>query len=375
MCQVIHSGIGLWYPQIQFTFRYYDPATNTHIFKSTNVTNFKPAPTAPSPSGSKISYDRRSCKSDQFSILLDPARPDTYHISGKHDGGVELVFTVTRLPNVPGWKLGTGPQGGFTYFGLPTGSKPGSGPKPDSSGGADGYMVHRFWPRCSLTGFIKLPNQESVSLESGRAMFVHAIQGMRPNLIASRWNFCNFQSLPPANGEPDPGVSLTMMEFTTVPGSYYGPAQTITIGSVVANDKLVAVVGSPGAKAVHEGPLTHDPETGYHAPAGLGFEWKGLAIGSSEVMTGAELKLDLQPVTSAGGYTTKGLIEKVDVMAHIPYLVKKLVAAVAGARPYIYTWMNRVEANVEFPSGEGDGTKKITVDGYVFNESTFISDI
>lgn len=371
MCQVIHSAVGLWYPQIQFTFRYHDPETKTHVWKSTNVTNFKVSP--PSNSKPKVNYDRRSCKSDQFSILLDPSQPTTYHVNGKHDNNVSLDFSVTQLSGVPGWKLGHDAQGGFTYFGNFNGKKPTSGNKPDTTAGSDGYVVHRFWPRCSLTGEINIDGQR-IQLATGRAIFIHAVQGMRPNLIASRWNFCNFQSVPTEGQEEDQGVSLITMEFTTVPGSYYGPAQTITVGSVTVGDKLVTVVGSPGAQATHEGPFMLDPDTGYQAPAGLSFGWKGPMIeGEGELKAGVKLDLKSSSTTT---YETKGLIEKVDVMAQIPYLIKKFVATVAGARPYIYTWHNPAQATIEIPSStEASGSKTITVDGYMFNEATFVSDL
>ncbi|OAV94266.1 hypothetical protein PTTG_07431 [Puccinia triticina 1-1 BBBD Race 1] len=399
MCQVIHSAIGLWYPQIQFTFRFVDQASGVHHWKSTNVTSFK---TPPAPSGSSsVKYDRRSCKADQFSILLDPAQPDRYTVTGKHDDSVQVQFSVTRMADVPGWKLGHDARGGLTYFGRLASKEPSKG-GPDYGAGGDGYLVHRFWPRCSVSGRLVV-NGQTVELEGSRAIFVHAIQGMRPNLIASRWNFCNFQSVRPLDSsaggaeETDPGVSLTLMEFTTVPGSY-GPPQTISIGSIVVGDKLVGLCCSPNpselvdSQTVHQAPLLHDLDTGYQAPSAIKFQWLAPVLNSSAsapTSAAAELVLDLQAkrLSDKESYVTKGLIEKVDVMAQIPYLVKKVISAVAGARPYIYTWLNPVSAtitlpNAALPSGLAIKTEpadadssKFVVHGHLFNEATFISDL
>jgi len=405
MCQVIHSAIGLWYPQIQFTFRFVDQEAGVHHWKSTNVTNFKTPP--PSSGSSSTKYDRRSCKADQFSILLDPAQPDRYTVTGKHDDSVHIEFSVTRMENVPGWKLGHDARGGLTYFGR-LGSKEPSKSGPDYGAGSDGYLVHRFWPRCSVSGRLVLEGR-TVELDGSRAIFVHAIQGMRPNLIASRWNFCNFQSVrSPHNpdsaegaGDTDPGVSLTLMEFTTVPGSY-GVAQTISIGSIVVGDKLVGISCSPNpsdlvhAKTAHEAPFLHDLDTGYQVPSSIKYEWLAPVLSSDDSSVSpttqsvtAELVLDLEAkkLSERESYVSKGLIEKVDVMAQIPYLVKKVISAVAGARPYIYTWLNPVTANISLPNAavsagmtmkpeSADGeTSKFTIHGHLFNEATFISDL
>jgi len=70
-------------------------------------------------------------------------------------------------------------------------------------------------------------------------MFVHAIQGMRPNLVASRWEFCPLSK--PAHG----GVSAVQMEFTTTnaygrkgAGSGY---VSVNVGGLVIGGKLATV--------------------------------------------------------------------------------------------------------------------------------------
>jgi hypothetical protein len=357
----------MWYPQIQFTFRYYDPSQTPakSIWKSVNVTNFVTPP---------AKLDKRSSKSDQFTITLDSAKPDTYVIQGSYEKDVSVSITFDRAPGVPGFKLGAGPRGGITYFGPLKNAS--SSSSVDTTSGTDGFVAHRFWPHANVGGIVRLGDQV-VDLQDSRGIFIHAIQGMRPNLVASRWNFAHFQS------SSDPaGTSLTTMEFTTT-GSH--GFKTVTVGCIVVDGELVAVSAGNGkeedqergVKVTHED-VVLDPETGYKAPGGITFRINGRKDDKSAK---AVLKLNLKDAPAGGTYQTRGLIEKVDVLAQIPYLVKKVVNVVAGTKPYIYTvsrasfsrfvgvdlilsqWSNKAQAEIVAPDGE-----KRNVDGYVFNE-------
>lgn len=321
------DGGRLWAVQIQFTFGLYDLSTGKPIrnWKSVNVSGFKCPPPASSSKGATL--DKRSIKSDQFTITVDPAKPDTYLIEGQYDADLAVSLEVTRLPGVPGWKLGSGPRGGMTYFGA---KKPASTPasnEPDRAGGADGYAIHRFWPRCSAKGIIRQGGQIVDVPEGSRGVFIHAVQGMRPNLVASRWNFADFQSL-------DEGVSLIMMEFTTT--SAYG-AKKVTLGSVVVDDKLVAVTYGPAEGVAHR-ETRLDKETGYKVPKQVVFSWSGPAIEAPKETVTATLTLDVpeDPANvDASGFSSQNLIAKVSVLAEIPFLVRKVIS-MAGTNPYIY---------------------------------------
>lgn len=292
------------------------------------------------PPSSKATLDKRSCKSDQFTITVDPAFPHRYTIEGKYDDEAQISIVYERLAE--GWKLGAGPQGGMTYFGKLATEGIAKGAHPDVASGGDGYAIHRFWPRCAVTGIVRL-GQDVIDLGGSRGVFIHAIQGMRPNVLAAKWNFANFQS-PESDGK---GIALTMMEFTTTPA--YG-SQTINVGSIVVGDKLVAITcGGTGAEegsgAEHLDPVL-DVETDYAAPGKIVYSWHGPVL----LEDGTELKsvagapiakatLEIELLTSAKGepYETKGLVEKVDVLGQVPYLVKKFVNYAAGTKPYIYT--------------------------------------
>jgi hypothetical protein len=273
--------------------------------------------------------DKRSSKADQFSIThkSNPGsdEPETYVVRANLGDDFQISLEVSRPASVPGFKVGKGPKGGFSYFG------------PDLAN-PEGYVVHRFWPWNTTKGMIILKGRAIEVKAPG--MFVHAIQGMRPNLVASRWNFAHFQS--PAHG----GVSAIQMEFTTIDA--YGKKGagsgfvTVNVGSLVLGGKLAAVTAEtryPGepqpegaevvSRAAHSRTAT-DPDTGYAAPTELTFNWTAPAIGADGKVD-ATLQLDLGPPNQY-----KGLVEKVDVLAEIPYVIKTMVNYVAGTKPYIY---------------------------------------
>ncbi len=171
-------------------------------------------------------------------------------------------------------------------------------------------------------------------------MFVHAIQGMRPDLVASRWGFANFQS------DEHGGVSAIQMEFTTTDAyGKYGSKSggvAVNVGSLVVGGKLVCVTGStkwakaesPAANVVCR--ATHSKlaldDTGYEKPGEILFEWAGPSVLPGESGNySAKLSVDLGDVENP-----KGLIEKVDVLGEIPYVLKVTVNYVAGTKPFIY---------------------------------------
>jgi hypothetical protein len=352
-CQLIHSSVGIWYPTVQFTCKITDPATNTSVWKSINVTNFAPG------------TDRRSAKADEFSFTFngsksDPDYPESYTILARPTPDLQISLEISRPASVPGWKVGKGDQGGYSQFG------------PDSSN-PEGYVIHRFWPRYKASGHVVLSGK-AMPVE-GRGMFVHAIQGMRPNLVAASWNFAHFQS------NDLGGVSAIQMEFTTT--NDYGKkgagsgGVSVNIGSLVVGEKLVTVTAEtkyPDEPREAEAPVkcrvTHlkpvlDPETGYQKPSEIQYEWAGPSLIADKPGTyQALLDIDLGDVEHP-----KGLIDKVDVLAEIPKVLKMAVNYVAGTKPYIYQWINPATLTVT----EAGSDNPVEAHGFLYNEATFIS--
>lgn len=287
-----------------------------------NVTNFVTPPPG---------LDKRSSKADEYSITYKSKPgtefPESYTVTANLDNDLQITLDLSRPASVPGFKVGKGPKGGFSYFG------------PDTEN-AEGYVVHRFWPRFLASGLL-VHKGHAITIKAP-GMFVHAIQGMRPNLVAARWNFAHFQS--DAHG----GVSAIQMEFTTTDA--YGRKGagsgfvTVNVGSLVLGGKLAAVTAetkwpdeeqaeSAGvmSRAVHS-KKAHDSDTSYDAPTELVFRWAAPSI-----VPGAAGPLDATLTLDVGTPDAyKGLIEKVDVLAEIPYVIKTMVNYVAGTKPYIY---------------------------------------
>ena len=318
----------MWYPTVQLTCKIWDPKAQEKSWKSINVSNFV---TPPPPTSSK-SFDKRSSKSDSFSIIHaatpnDLRYAESYTISANVDNDLQIALVVSRPATIAGFKLGSGSKGGFSYFGT-------------DEANPEGYVVHRFWPRTHCTGHII---HEGRAIETnGTGMFVHAIQGMRPNLIAASWNFADFQS------DELGGTSAIQMEFKTIDA--YGRkgagsgGVVVNIGSIVIGEKLVAVTGE--TRWPDEAPLeettvksrtehlaaTIDPETGYEQPGEIKYTWRGGSIVASAPGT-VDANLTVALGTPA---QPRGLIEKVDVLAEIPYVIKAFVNYVAGTKPYVY---------------------------------------
>jgi len=74
-----------------------------------------------------------------------------------------------------------------------------------------------------------------------------------------------------------------------------------------------------------------DAFTGYAAPTGMEVKWAGERR-DGQGRASAKLVVDKLGATEGEG----GLIEKVDVLAEIPYVIKKALSAVTGTKPYIY---------------------------------------
>ncbi|KAG8902743.1 putative cell survival pathways protein [Tulasnella sp. 403] len=354
MCQVIHSAVGLWYPTVQFTCRIYDPKTKQNTWRSTNVSGF----VSPMPG----SDDKRTSKSDRFTIKFKPATEnseETFNILASPADDLQVTLDVSRPSSIAGFKIGSGPKGGHTYFG-------------SDKENPEGYVFHKFWPRTKCTGHVIYKGQAITA--NGNGMYVHAIQGMRPNLVAARWNFATFES--PEHG----GVSALMMEFTSTPDfGKHGKGSggvIVNVGGIAVGGKLVTVTAEtrwpgeePAADAVVQSRALHhevkaDPDTGYKPPTRLTFHWKGPSV-AADVPGTVEASINL-PVGDP--QSSVGLIEKVDVLAEIPKVLKTVIAYAAGTKPYIYTWLNPTTLSLKMGSGE-----EVEVQGVVFNEATFIS--
>jgi hypothetical protein len=196
--------------------------------------------------------------------------------------------TVTRV--APGFQVG---KDGTTYFG--------TDPKAPW-----GSMRHAFWPRNTVEGTIV--TEDGPIDFKGTALFIHALQGMKPHHAAAKWTFADYQG---------PHFSAIMMEFTTPPS--YG-STVVNVGGLVKDNEIICA-GSLNSAAHSK--VKGDPENDWPEPEEIKFQWSGTTKDGKTVEAVLEGPLDER-------------LDRVDVMAEVPGFVKKIVAGAAGTKPYIY---------------------------------------
>jgi len=203
---------------------------------------------------------------------------------------------------------------------------------------------------------------------------------MMPNNVAARWNFAFFTTGGGREKTALGDVRAIQMEFET-PDAYgaQGPKSgrikcnigTVYISSIAPQPLIVTGQTHPGgyptlstaiSRATHTS-TAKDDFTGYDGPTGINFEWEADSRAEGGGRVRAELTVPLSVKDGEGG-----LIEKVNVLAEIPYLVRKALSAVAGIAPYIFQYLNPVELQLTLPNQE-----TLAVPGWLFNEATFIS--
>ncbi len=142
----------------------------------------------------------------------------------------------------------------------------------------------------------------------GKALFIMALQGMKPHHAAGKWTFLDFQG---------PTLSAVMMEFTTPPS--YG-STVVTVGGIVKNDEIIY---AGATNSVAHTKIKGDSENDWPEPEEVKLEWNGQTKDGQVVNAVVEGTLDTRR-------------DRVDVMAEVPGFVKTIVKAAAGTKPYIY---------------------------------------
>jgi hypothetical protein len=215
----------------------------------------------------------------------------------------------------------------------------------------------RFHPHVLSSGQIMVDGQMIDA--KGEAMFVAAIQGLRPDAVslsvspspsyrsrclkliidplyifqvASRWNFAFFTTTQGAEDERLGSVRAIQMEFET-PDNYgsKGPksgrvkcnigciyssklGQPLVVCSQTGPGQAAKDYGSLNPAALDNGDVcraTHlstakDEETGYDGPTALRFEWQGKQVGEPSKQVKASLEVQTSLDEGKGG-----LVEKV----------------------------------------------------------------
>lgn len=248
-----------------------------HLWASDNVSNFS------------FSADKQDFKADGCSMeISEDGKSYAIKSTANKKAVVDLKFTQAA----PGFVVG---RNGTSNFGTDP-EKPW------------GRMKHAFWPRCRVEGSI-MTQQGPVDF-TGRGIFVHALQGMKPHFAAARWNFVNFQS---------PSYSAVLMGYTT-PKSY--GETVVNVGGIVTDDAILIAGASPSMHTEHT-EIKGDPDNDWPEPGAVAFTWGGKSQDGKDVS--AKLEGSILPRS-----------DRIDVMGELPKFVKQIVAGAAGTKPYIY---------------------------------------
>lgn len=233
-------------------------------------------------SGYKISADRTTFTANGCATELSEDG-NSYHLKSNTNKQAMIDLTVHKAS--PGFLAG---KDGVTHYGTDP-AKPW------------GSMRHAFWPRCTASGTI-VTKDGPIVFDEGQALFVMAIQGMKPHHAAAKWNFLDFQG---------PTFSAVMMEFTT-PASY--GTTVVNVGGVVKDGQLIYAGVDNTAKHTATTKASADD---WPAPTSAEFKWNG------KTPDGKTITADL------GGQFGERL-DRIDVMAEVPGFIKSFVGSAVG---------------------------------------------
>ncbi|KAI1853302.1 hypothetical protein JX265_000199 [Neoarthrinium moseri] len=308
LAQVIYSNVAGIRTTVQFNSKIiYPDGSKPHLWCSTPLNEH-------SFSDDKLNFHAKDCSVE----LSDDG--NTYTIKSMTDQRCIVNLKVTKA--APGFVAG---KDGKTLYGTDL-----SNPW--------GTMRHAFWPRCVAEG--SMMTKDGPVDFKGQALFIHALQGMKPHHAAAKWNFVDFQG---------PTYSAILMQYTTPPS--YGTS-VISVGGIAKDGEIIVAGTDCDAAHLKTQP---DSDNEWPEPKEVKFTWTGKTKDGKAVEAAIE-----------GPFEKR--IDRVDVMAEVPAFVKKIVAGAAGTKPYIYQF-----APTDFTLKLKIGDETITEKGKLFSEATFIS--
>ncbi|EKD20058.1 uncharacterized protein L3040_002264 [Drepanopeziza brunnea f. sp. 'multigermtubi'] len=308
--QVIHSNVGGLRTTSQFNCKIYYPKKDNKpsLWSSDQLNDVD------------FSDDMNSFYAQNLAVELSEDG-NTYTIKSLTNEASVVNLTVTR--KAPGIHVG---KDGTSYFG--------TDPKAPW-----GKIRHAFWP--SAIGSGTITTADGPIDFTGNAIFIHALQGMKPHHAGARWKFCHFQS---------ENYSAIMMEFIT-PASYGNTP--VTVG-VIAKGSEIVIAGSSGKATWTK--VKADTVSGWSPPEAAKVEWSGKTK-------------DGKDVTAVIDTPLSDHFDRIDIMAEVPGFVKTIVAGAAGTRPYIYQYPN-TPTSLKIKVGNDE----INEQGTLYTEATFISE-
>ncbi|KAL3427409.1 survival factor 1 [Phlyctema vagabunda] len=299
LAQVIYSNVVGLRTTCQFNTKiFYPGAAKPNLWSSDQLSNVE------------FNEDKTNFYADNCAVELSEDGK-SYSIKSMTNEASIVNLTITQT--APGFQVG---NDGKTNFGTDPAQPWGT-------------LRHVFWPRNVVEGSI-VTKDGPIDFK-GKALFVHALQAMKPHHAAAQWNFVDFQS---------PTYSAIMMEFTT-PASY--GSTVVNVGGLAKDGEVICASAS---NTVAHTEVKSDAENGWPAPEAIKYSWVGTTKDGKAVEAVLEGPLGVK-------------LDRVDIMAEVPGFVKKFVSGTVGTKPYIY----------QVKIGDEETTEK----GVLFSEATFIS--
>lgn len=308
--EIIYSNVAGLRTTCQFICKIFYPGqSQPHLWSSTPLSNIE------------VSEDRTCFYADDCAVELSDDG-SFYTIKSINDENAIVNLKVSRV--APGFYAGSS---GTTHFGTDLENP-------------WGCMRHTFWPRCVGEGTISTQDG-LLDFDKGEAVFIHALQGMKPHHAAATWNFVNFQG---------PQYSAVMMEFTTPPS--YG-STVVNVGCIAKNDEIV-IAGCKNT-ATHTATV-EDPVNGWPEPTEVRYTWSGAGKDGEAIEATIEGPLGERA-------------DCVDIMAEVPGFIKTIIAGAAGTKPYLYQFRPNLTLKLKI------GDQEIVEEGTLYTEATFITDL
>ncbi|KAJ3282194.1 putative cell survival pathways protein [Rhizoclosmatium sp. JEL0117] len=303
--QMAYSTLGLS-PNVGLTCRIYLP-DGTKDGKTINHTS----------SAFKLSNNNLSAScGEEMAITYNP---ETRGYAVKFVLSKDTMIDVVYTPLEPAFKIGDG----RVVFG---------------KGSKDGFVQAQFMPKATVEGTMMCLGR-SVEVGKGQGLFHHALQ-VKPQ-SAAKWNFINFQS------EKD---ALMLYEFE-MPQKNQADVNIVSQGCLVRNGRTIAALSNN--RAVHVQKVL-DPVSHYEIPTQIFVSWAGKTVDDN-----LDVSVEL-------GTVLKHKLDTIDVLAELPYLLRKFIQTFITA-PFLFLWYEQdVVAKVTI-NGETE-----EIEGNAFIECSFL---
>ncbi|RKP03087.1 hypothetical protein CXG81DRAFT_9996, partial [Caulochytrium protostelioides] len=308
LIQFVYTTIS--WAQWQVNCRYYDK----------NGTKGEVASTL-SGSALTVSPDKQSVQSKDASILRGPDGSFNIHL---HQGDIKLDVRIDGDVEKYAYKVNSGRKN--FYESDPTA----------------GHIQACFISKMTSSGQIAVKGKPYNA--AGQAMLVCAVQA-KPQ-TCGRWNFMTLQN------EKD---ALMMYQFELPdlsPLGYQYSVKRENWASIVLDGKQIAVTVDNIAE--HRD-TELDSFCGFPVPKTIYYKWNGTTE-------------DGKPVTAELSVPLTHLCDKIDLLAEMPWMVRKIVQTLITA-PYVYQWLQHGKATITV-----DGQTR-TIEGNGMFETCFMQNV